>query len=438
MMDGEFPRDYRLTVFPFTRDVFVYVPRATVDLSVFGGDQSKMIRSLRSAHRSLRFRTSVQHMKATVEGPFSAVQALRQDLIRGAGQLKSTEISARAVAGKLRETPLNPRVISHREVVGSVNCGVSEAQPGPNSSPCLSLPPQTTGGATEVQSPLSIGKARSASPRQKVSRESSEQEPSARSSQETSTEYRTELSKVDLGQVLNAGVRSSLSGLDQAEDVSATKPGVDGTRPDWSSASKVGGENPTGSSSYNPTDYLEDPDQSGSSFSAQTLRTKNVPTSSKSDVKDAERLPEGDEGDACVWVDSYTYRYIERFDTGELNRCLRGLEARVELQGADLARISLTERQSSKTGSRVRRASEDLKGLVEHWLQILRVHRIDLDKDGPPGRRTVIQICDDVNVHYADVLYLLEDSCVKVIGPSISGHLFCSRLKVELLCSRTL
>ncbi|XP_034408797.1 uncharacterized protein LOC117744821 isoform X2 [Cyclopterus lumpus] len=434
MMDDEFPCDYRLTVFPFTRDVFLYVPSTTVDLSVFGGDQSTLIRSLRSAHGSLRFRSSLQHMKATVEGPFSAVQALRRDLIRRAGQLNSAEV-------KLRETPLNPRVISHREVVGSVNCGGSKAKPGPGSSPCLSPPTQTTGEATEVQNPLSNGKARSASPRQKVSHESLEEEPREQSGQGMPGEYRTELLRADPRQVLNAGDRASLSDLDRhlAEEVSATQPGVDGTpdectRPDRSSAPKIRAEISTGSSSYSRTDYLEDLDQSGSAFTAQT---KDVSTSSKSDVEDAEGPPatgpgekeEGHEEDASVWVDSYTFRYIEKFDTKELDRCLRGLEARVELEGADLARISLTERQTSKTGSQVRLASEDLMTLVERWSQMLRVHRIDLDEDGPPERQTLIKICDNVNVLYVDVLYLLEDSCVKVIGPSIHGHLFCRNVE---------
>ncbi|XP_026157533.1 RNA-binding protein 43 isoform X2 [Mastacembelus armatus] len=52
MMDRRFPEDYRLTVFPFTRDVFLYVLSATLDLSVFGSDQVSLIQSLQSTHRS--------------------------------------------------------------------------------------------------------------------------------------------------------------------------------------------------------------------------------------------------------------------------------------------------------------------------------------------------------------------------------------------------
>ncbi|KAK9524047.1 hypothetical protein VZT92_017914 [Zoarces viviparus] len=423
MKDEEFPDDYLLTVFPFTRDMFLYVHSATVDLSVFGRDPSTLIQSLRSAHRSLHFRPSPQQTKATVEGPFSAVQGLRQDLILRAGQLKCVKVSARAAAVKPRESPLNPRVMAHREVVGSVSCGGSEAKPGLGGS-SRGLSTQATGEAAEVQSPPSNGKTRTASPRRKVSPESlaaagsfcetHEEEPRDRSRREMPAEYRTEL--------LNAGLTSSLSGLHlhRAEEISATPPAADGssekrTGPDRMSAPEIRGENPTSSFSSR-TDYLKDPDQSSSALTAKILRTKDASTSSKSLAEDAEEPPA--EGDACVWVDSYICRYIEKFDKQEFDRCLRGLDVRVVRESADLTRISWTE-----TGSRTWQASEDLNSLVQHWLLMLRVHRIDLDEQ--LERQKLIQICDDANALYRNVLYLLEDSCVKVIGTSVSGARFC-------------
>ncbi|XP_031707983.1 uncharacterized protein LOC116386119 [Anarrhichthys ocellatus] len=426
MKDNEFPDDYLLTVFPFTRDMFLYVHSATVDLSVFGRDPSTLIQSLRSAHRSLHFRPSPQQTKATVEGPFSAIQALRQDLILRAGQHKSVKVSARAAAVKPRESPLNPRVMAHREVVGSVKSGGSEAKPGLGGS-SHGLSTQATGEAAEVQSPLLNGKTRTVSRRRKVSHESlaaagsfcdthgnGEEEPRDRSRREMPAEYRTEL--------LNAGLTSSLSGLDlhRAEEISATQPAVDGTSekrtgPDRISAPEIRGENTT-SSFYSRTDYLKDPDQSSSALTAKILRTKDASMSSKSHAEDAEE-PSA-EGDACVWVDSYICRYIEKFDKWEFDRCLRGLDVRVVHESADLTRISWTE-----TGSRTWQASEDLNSLVEYWLLMLRVHRIDLD--GQLERHKLIQICDDVNALCHNVLYLLEDACVKVIGTSVSGPRFC-------------
>ncbi|KAM6957932.1 RNA-binding protein 43 [Tautogolabrus adspersus] len=111
MMDEEFPTDYLLTVFPLTEDVFLYVSRAEVDLSVFGSDQASLIQSLRSAHRSLHFLPLLKQRKATVEGPFTAVQALRDDLIRRADQLKSID-SSQTAAVKIPETSLNPEQTS--------------------------------------------------------------------------------------------------------------------------------------------------------------------------------------------------------------------------------------------------------------------------------------------------------------------------------------
>jgi len=386
--------------------VFMYVPSATLDLSAFAGDPSTLIQSLRSAHRSLRFQFAPQHVNATVEGPFSAVRALRQDLIRRAGRLNSAE---------LRETPVNPRVISHREVGGSVSCSVSTAKPGPGSSPRLS--PQSE--ATEVQSPLSNGKAGS----EKVSQESSGEEPRERPGLGIPGGYSTELLRADSIQVPDAGVLASLSALDlhRAEDGAPDER----TGPDRRSAPEIRAENPTSSS-----DYLVDPDRSGPASTARPPRAAEVSTSFKSDADGAEGPAAETHGeeDACVWVDSYTFRYVEKFDAEELDRCLRGLEARV-VEGDGLARIELTERPTSKTASRVRLASENLTALVEFWSRLLRVHRIDLDEDAPPGRRTLIKICDDVSALYPDVLYLLEEACVKVIGPSITGHLFCRRVE---------
>ncbi|XP_054480029.1 uncharacterized protein si:dkey-154b15.1 [Anoplopoma fimbria] len=445
MMDDEFPTSFIITVFPFTRDVFLYVPSATVDLSVFGTDQISLIQSLRSTHRSLRFRTSLQQMKATIEGPFSAVQALRQDLILRAGLLKSDGVSARAATTKLRETTFNPRVISHREVVGSVSRGGSEAKPGPGSSNCLSTPPQTTGEAAGSQSPLSNGKKTgNHSPRQKASQESlavwsfddthgdGEEKKRNRSRLETPREKRTEGAKSKPRQVLKAGTSSSSSGLDLqlAEDISAKQP-VDGYSEKHKRPDRIRGEN--------PMDYLKDRDQSRSDGTAKIPPTKYVSTSYKSDTLDTEKLsavsPEV-EGDESVWVDSYAFRYIEKFEKCELDSCLRGLDARVIRESADLTRISLTERETSKTGSRVQQASEALQRLVAFQELMLRVHQIDFDEQ--TERQKLVEICRDVNVLYPDVLYLLEDSCVKVIGPMVSSHLFFKRLEEKVLDSKTL
>ncbi|TNN66267.1 RNA-binding protein 43 [Liparis tanakae] len=385
MTDAVFPCEYRLTVFPFTRDVFLYVPSATLDLSAFGEDPSTLIESLRSDHRSLRFRSPPQQVNVTVEGPFAAVQALRKDLVQRA---------------ELRETPVNPRATSHREVVGSASRDVSTAEPGPGSSPRLSPPSEATG----VRSPLSNGKAG----REKVSRERSGGEP-----RERPGGYSTARWRADSTQGPDAGVLASSSALD------LRRTGADGapderSGPDRRSAPEIRAEHPTSSSHY-----LEDPDRRVPASAARPPRAAGVSTSSKSDPEET-----SGEEEACVWVDSYIFRYIEKFDEEELDQCLRGLEASV-VEGDGLARIELTERPASKTGSRARLASEDLTAMVEYWSQLLRVHRIDLDEDEPPGRRALIKICEDASALYPEVLYLLEESCVKVIGPSMPGHLFC-------------
>lgn len=398
-----------------------------VDLSIFGRDQLPLIRSLRSAHRSLRFQPVLQQMKAAIEGPFAAVRALRQDLIRRASQLKST-VSAQTAAVKLRETPLNPRVISHHKSVSSVSRSGSKAKLGPACTNCLSTPLQTTGEATEVQSLLS--KTQNASTRQKVSSESlavgsfgdEREQQSDRDRLE-----RTEKGKAIPRQVLNAEVKSSLSGLDllKAEEISVKQPGVDDIsekriRPDR--ATKIRGDT--------HIDYLKESDQSSSAVTAEILqmRLKDVSTSSKSATEDLSAICSEDQEDTCIWVDSYTFRYIEKFDKKELDRCLRGHEASVEcIEGTELTRILLTERRNFRTDPRIRWALEDLKGLVKFWLSMLRVQQIDFDDEEQKQR--LVQICNDVSFLYNDVLYVMEDSCVKIIGRSVSSHLFYKRVE---------
>lgn len=208
--------------------MFLYVAKATVDLSVFGSDQAALIQSLRSAHRSLHFQPLLQQRKARIEGPFAAVQALRGDLIRRAGRLKSTS-SARtaAAAASLRGTPVDPRLISHQEFFSSVSCGASKAKLEAARSHSLSAPLQTTGEATRVQTLLSDAKSHKASSRRKVScgslaegrfynTDGDEEKQRARSRLQTPSECGTRRAKADprqvVGQEINAGIKSSLSG----------------------------------------------------------------------------------------------------------------------------------------------------------------------------------------------------------------------------------
>ncbi|XP_073351521.1 uncharacterized protein [Pagrus major] len=440
MADDEFPEDYCLTVFPFTRDVFFYVSSAMVNLSVFGSGQASLIQSLQSAHRSLRFQPLPQESKTTIEGPFTAVQALRRDLIRRASRVKST-VPAQSAA-KLKEAPLNPRVISRREFVSPVSRGGSKAKLEPASSNSLSTPLQTTGEATEVL--LSNAKTQNGYSRRKVSSpvgsfcnpDSDEEEQGARSRHRIQTEYRTERAKVNPRQVLreeiNAGIRSSLSGPDllPAEDISMKQPREDGisqkpTRPNRASTPKIRGENRLGSG-YSSTDNLRESDQSNSAITAKPPLTRLKDVSKDTEVLSAAR-PQHPE-DRCIWVDSYTFRYIEKFHKNRLDRCLRGLEVAAEcVEGTDLMRIMLTEKQTSRTDSRIQQALEDLSALVDSKQSTLRVFQVDYDKKELTDKKKLNEICEFTNFMYDDVLYMFEDSCIKVIGPSLSSFLFYRR-----------
>lgn len=420
--------------------VFFYVPSAMVDLSVFGGDQALLIQSLRSAHRSLRFQPSLQQRKATIEGPFTAIQALREDLICRASRLKST-VSAQTAPAKLRETPPDPKVISHHKFVSPVSCSGFKAKLEPASSNSLSALLQTTGEATQVQTLLSNAKTQNTSSRQKVScgslavgsfcnTDSDEEEQRARSRLQMPTDCRTERTKADprraFREEINAGITSSLSGLDLLPPEDKISQNL--KRPDRVLTTKIRGEKRLGSHDSN-TDCPKESDQSSSAVTATLLQTKlkDVSKFTESDTEELSAIcPEHPE-DTCLWVDSYTFRYIEKFDKEEFDRCLEGLDASVEcVKGTDLVRILLTEKETSKTSSRIQRALKKLSTLVEFWLLMLRVNEIYYDRD---GKQKLIQICEDVNFLYDDVLYMLEDCCIKVIGPSVSSYLFYRRVE---------
>ncbi|XP_030628047.1 RNA-binding protein 43 [Chanos chanos] len=79
MTDKEFPQDYTLTVFKYTSEVLFYV-YAEVDLSIFS-EFRRLIASLQTDHRSVHICPLEKGAMVSVEGPFTAVRALRQDLI---------------------------------------------------------------------------------------------------------------------------------------------------------------------------------------------------------------------------------------------------------------------------------------------------------------------------------------------------------------------
>lgn len=407
MADDEFPEEYLLTVFPFSTDVFLYVSSATVDLSVFGRDPSSLIRSLRSAHRSIRFQPSPERRKATIEGPFTAVRALRQDLSLRAERLNST---AQTAAVKLKETAPNPRVTSPHS---SVSRHGAIAKLGPGSANFLSPPLHATGEETQRLH------SKTHSPRRNASRE--------RDRLERPTESRTEQVETDPRPVHNSRSRPSLIGLEM--EISPQQSGVDDisdnrSGPERVSSAKIRGES--------QTESLQESDQKSPATTTKIqTRHKHVSKSSKSNNEDTGNVSAvglEDQEDTCIWVDSYIFNYIETFDKEEFDKCSRGVDVSVRSEGADLVRLVLTERPSS-TVSRLQYALGSLKGLVEIWRTLLRVHQIDYDKK---DKQKLIEICKDVHVVCVDVLYMIEDSCVKVIGFSSSSHQFCQKVEERL------
>ncbi|KAM4537822.1 uncharacterized protein V3H82_023630 [Fundulus diaphanus] len=388
MVDEGFTQDYALTVFPFSTDVFLYVPQATVDLLVFGSNQASLIESLQSAHRSIRFQAFPHQRKASIEGPFSAVQALREDLIRRASRLRPSSPTADV---KPREGLPNRRPPSEKT---ATSCRDTKAKQEAAKSTASPKPPQSRGEAREVHSLISKGKTPAASFRQNVSNESL-----------AGGSFRRADGEEIIGTVSPSGLRRF-----PVEDTFTKQRRDDSFSPKHSL--------PAIQSS---ADFSTDPSSPmrNSTFRQNHLRKGSTLSAATEDTsKD-------------IWVDLYIFRYIENFHKEELNRCLKGVDtSTMGIEELGIMRISLTEKQPSEATSRtVRDAVENLETLLDFWHSILRVHEVFYNKAKLFDKQKLIQICNDMTSLHSDVLYVFEESCIKVIGPSVASHLFCKKVE---------
>lgn len=412
--------------------VFFYVCSAKVDLSLFVSDQASLIESLQAAHRSILFRLSPHKSKAIIEGPFAAIKALREDLMFRANQLKYTVPTGTVT---LRESPRNPRVISHHEFDGSVSCSHSKAKQEPAGSNGLSALLQSTGEATEETQ-------NSNSARQQVQRlcdpgTHRKEELKAGSRLRLTTEYDMEQDESKTRQMSrrerNPGIRSPSPGLyllHTAVDDSSQEH----TRTSTIPPTRASRGNTSLDSRYSSADYVKESYQNTSADTNNTLKDVSLSAESSAGNKDLSAGRPEDAEDMYIWVDSNILRYIEKCDKTEYDRCLRGLNASVrEVEGSDLVQICLAENQPSRASLRIQQACEMLKTLVECWQSILRVHEICYKKGEHP-KHTLIEICKDANIAdmYNDVLYIVEDSRIIVIGPSTSSYLFHKRVERSL------
>ncbi|XP_008426696.1 uncharacterized protein LOC103476264 [Poecilia reticulata] len=396
MMDEEFTQDYTLTVFPFSTDVFLYVAGATVDLSVFGSDQASLIKSLQSAHRSIRFQASPQQRKASIEGPFSAVSALKEDLIRRASHLRP---SSQTAVGKPRASSPHPRLASENS---PTSCKSTEDNREAANSSSLSKSPHHTREAREVQSLISKVETPKASLRQKVSNESL-----------AGGSFRPAV-----GEEISTRLVSS-SGLawfpmeetftkQQRNYRSPQQPGRSDKIPAIQSE----------------TNYMKEAGSPmrNSKFPQNDLRKGSTPSTSNTGTSED------------ILVDLHTFRYIEKFRKTELDRCLKDVDMITkEVEGAGVMQILLSVKQPSGASSRtLKDALENLENTISFWQSQLRVHVIVYNKSAFFDEQKLIEICNHVNYWYNNVLYLLENSCIKVIGPSASILLFSKELEDKM------
>ncbi|KAF7214828.1 uncharacterized protein [Nothobranchius furzeri] len=382
LKDGEFSEDYTLTVFPFSTDVFLYVSKATVDLSVFRSDQASLIELLQSTHRSIRFRSSPEQGKAYVEGPLSAIKALKEDLYCRA---KLPKPSTQTV--KPKDTSSNPVVPSHDEPVGYVGFSGTKAERKPGGS---------SGKSELLQSSSEAGELRSIA-----------------SKPESQQGLSQSLAPGSFRHVIGGESSEATGNFSDWKSVKA-KPAKqqEYNRSEWISAAKTGGENPT-------------------VHRSSTTNRREVSTLSTSTHDGGKHLCTEDSED--IWVDLYIFKYAEKFHKNDFDRCLKGVNVVIKHEGADIMRLSLTDKKPSELGSSYFKVTlEDFKDLMDFLGMILRVQTIVYDKSVLLNKEKLVSICDKGNSLYSDVLYLLEDSCIKVVGPPASSHMFCRLVEMEM------
>ncbi|XP_036401533.1 RNA-binding protein 43-like [Megalops cyprinoides] len=131
----------------------------------------------------------------------------------------------------------------------------------------------------------------------------------------------------------------------------------------------------------------------------------------------------GDDQESSIWVDTNTLRYIQKFYSDDYDRCLSKyfVDAGLEEVG-DLTLITLKGKGRS---SSVRSAKSELEHLVMTRQSALRFQRIDYRSPDEHQKKKLLHLCRDLNALYNDILLIPLDSCIEVIGPSASSHLFC-------------
>ncbi|KAG7463861.1 hypothetical protein MATL_G00181140 [Megalops atlanticus] len=144
---------------------------------------------------------------------------------------------------------------------------------------------------------------------------------------------------------------------------------------------------------------------------------------SKGSLKDIN----GDDQESSIWLDTNTLKYIQKFYGIDYDRCLSKyfVDAGLEEVG-DLTLITLKGKGRS---SSLRSAKSELEHLVLTRQSALRFQGIDYRSSDEHQKKKLLHLCRDLNAVYDDILLIPLDSCIEVIGPSMSSHLFCKRVE---------
>ncbi|XP_029603395.1 uncharacterized protein LOC115188736 isoform X2 [Salmo trutta] len=405
MCDKEFPQDYPITVYKFTQDVLFYV-NAKVDLSIFGDEeqQESVIQSLQPAHRSVRIcLLPSQEGKASVEGPFSAVRALREDLLQWATASSSSHPGEKHRAPSSSGYSLTSVAAGNGvSQVSSSHAWERHRAPSPSSH---------DHSLSSVVAESRSSRVRSGDGAEVDFRVSS---------------YTWEKKNGAAPSSADHSLSSSVAGGSGASTVNQSLEKHRRAAPSSSDHSRSSmalgrGESKVVSSSHTLKKYIAPSSRDPSLSSPVAAGTSKVSSGGDVDVEEE-----------STWVDTNIVLYIQRFSKDQLDQCFRnhGVSAVFDDNDvADLTLISLRGGCSSKGLSEVQLTMSELTDLVAVWQSTLRIHTIDYRRQDVLERRRLLQICAEVNNLYEDVLYVQKEFSVQVIGPFMSSHLFSECVK---------
>ncbi|KAI4876275.1 hypothetical protein NFI96_021872 [Prochilodus magdalenae] len=135
------------------------------------------------------------------------------------------------------------------------------------------------------------------------------------------------------------------------------------------------------------------------------------------------------DGSMSFWLDSHVYKYIQMLDKEEWDKCIGRYN--VTAQAVSTGDVTKVVLHGDGDVSDLATAHAELLKLVAEREATLRTQLIHYTSSDPAERKCILRACESEQNFHRDVCYIPAESCVEVIGPAVSSHLFCEMVKIK-------